>query len=75
MQDGALHILFETGSTATVNLRPKFHTARFCPLQEESVWNSVRTDGRFVRWYRNDFPVVEIACDELLCMLVGSAIY
>ncbi len=75
MQDGTLQSIFETGSTAMVNLQPKFQTARFCPLKDEAVWKSVKTDGQFVRWYREDFPVVEMACDELLGMIVGSSYY
>ncbi len=73
MQDGELQIIFETGNTAMVNLQPKFRTARFGPLQDETIWKSAATDGNFVRWYRNGSPVVEIACDELLGMIVGSS--
>ena len=65
LQDGVLQIIFETGSTAV-------QTARFGPLREEAVWKSAKTDGKFVRWYRDSFPVVEMACDELLGMIVGS---
>lgn len=72
MQDGVLQVVFETGSTAVVNLKPKFRLTRFCPLQEETVWKSAETDGKFVRWYRSGFPVVEMACDELLGMIVGK---
>lgn len=72
LQDGVLQIIFETGSTAVVNLRPKFETARFCPLREESVWKNVKTDGNFVRWYRDGIPIVEMACEEVLGMIVGS---
>ena len=75
MQDGVLQIIFETGSTAVVNLKSKFETIRFCPLQEETVWKSAETDGNFVRWYRNGFQVVEVACDELLGMIVGRSYY
>ena len=75
LQDGMLQIIFETGNTAVVNLQSKFRTARFCPLQEEGVWKSAETDGKFVRWYRDDFLVVEITCDELLGMIVGRPYY
>ena len=50
LQDGVLQIIFETGSTAVVNFRTKFQTARFGPLREEAVWKSAKTDGKFVRW-------------------------
>ncbi len=75
LQDGVLQIVFETGSTAMVNLQPRFQTTRFCPLQDEMVWKKAKTDGKFVRWYRDGIPVVEIACDELLGMIVGSPYY
>ena len=55
-----------------VNFQAKFQTARFGPLREEAVWKRAKTDGKFVRWYRDSFPVVEMACDELLGMIVGS---
>ena len=71
LQDGVILIIFETGSTAVVNFQTKFQTARFGPLREEAVWKSAKTDGKFVRWYRDSFPVVEMACDELLGMIVG----
>ncbi len=72
LQDGVLQIIFETGSTVVVNLQPKFQTARFFPLQEERVWKNAKTDGNFIRWYRDGVPVVEIACDEIMRMIVGS---
>ena len=72
MQNGVLQIIFETGSTAVVNLQPKFRTTRFHPLQEEEIWKSAKTDGQFVHWYRDGSPVVEMTCDELLGMIVGS---
>ena len=73
LQDGVLQVVFETGSTALVSLQPRFQGARFFPLREEGVWKSAETDGRFVRWYRDGFPVVEMACDELLQMIVGRS--
>ena len=75
LQAGVLQIIFGTGSTAIIDLLSKFQTARFCPLREEEVWQSAETDGQFIRWYRVGLPVVEIACDELLGMIVGKPYY
>ena len=72
LQAGVLQIIFETGSTVVVDLLSKFETARFCPLKEETVWKNAKTDGNFVRWYRDGLPVVEMSCEEILGMIVGS---
>ncbi len=73
LQDGVLQIIFETDNAAVIDLQPKFHTTRFSPLEDEAVWRSVKTDGRFVRWFQNDFPIVEVTCEELLGMIVGQS--
>ncbi len=75
LQDGTLQIVFDTGNTAEVRFSSKFEVTRFSPLKDEVIWKSAKTDGKFVRWYRDDFPVVEMAYDELMRMIVGQEYY
>lgn len=72
LQNGILRIVLETGSILDVPLSTHFKEPRLCPLRDETVWNAVDTNERFVHWYRNGVEVVELGWDELFSFAVGS---
>ena len=71
LADGILRLILETGGKLDVPLSSHFKEVRFCPLQDEIVWNNVDTNGRFVHWYRNQMEVVELGWDELVGLALG----
>lgn len=73
MDNGVLKVVFETGNSILVDMSPRLSTARFGVLNQEDVWKSADTDGRFVHWYQEGDEVAEISFDELMKMTLGSA--
>ena len=68
---GILRVRLDTDSTIDIRLRDEFDKLRFLPLRNEKTWNNVKTDGYFVRWYRDGVKVVETTWGELLTIAVG----
>lgn len=64
MEDYILQVIFVSGSTVLLDMKPHLNSTRFYPLKTPGVWNSATTNGLFVR-----FGDVELAHDEILAML------
>ena len=62
--DHVLVVDFVSGSRLMLEMRPWFDKIRFRRLTDPKVWNSVTTDGIFVR-----FGNIELSHDELLSMV------
>lgn len=73
MPDGLIRVLFDTGNSVTVNMRPRFFGARFAVLKKPEVWWSADTDGAFIHWYRDGLAVAELAYDEIMKMTLGES--
>ncbi len=50
MKDFRLFMVMEGGSTATVDLSGKLHTAKYAELADEGFFRTARTDGDYVIW-------------------------
>jgi hypothetical protein len=73
MENGVLKVILETGNSILVDMSPRLSTSRFGVLNQDEVWKSADTDGRFVHWYQEGDEVAEISFDELMKMTLGSA--
>ena len=63
MDEYVLQVDFVPGSRLLLDMKPYLDKIRFRPLAVPKVWNSVVTNGIFVR-----FGNVELSHDELLSM-------
>lgn len=63
MEDYILQVDFISGSRLLLNMKPQLDKLRFRPLNDPQLWNSVVTNGIFVR-----FGNVELSHDELFAM-------
>ena len=63
MDGYVLQVDFVSGSRLLLDLNPYLDKIRFRPLADPQVWNSVVTNGIFVR-----FGNVELSHDEILSM-------
>lgn len=63
MDEYVLQVDFVSGSQLLLDMKPYLDKIRFRPLADPKVWNSVVTNGIFVR-----FGNVELSHDELLSM-------
>ena len=63
MDEYVLQVDFVSGSRLLLDMKPYLDKIRFRPLEDPKVWNSVETNGIFVR-----FGNVELSHDELLSM-------
>lgn len=50
MQGYRLHMEMESGSTVTVDLSSKLHTAKYAELANEAFFRTAVTDGDYVIW-------------------------
>ena len=73
MPNGRIRVIFDTGNSVTVNMNPRFSSARFSVVQKPEVWWSADTDGIFIHWYRGDLAVAELAYDEIMKMTLGES--
>ena len=63
MDEYVLQVYFVSGSRLLLDMKPYLDKIRFRPLSDPQVWNSVVTNGIFVR-----FGNVELSHDEILSM-------
>lgn len=68
LRDYVLQIVFVSNSRLLLNMRPYLDKLRFRPVADKKIWESVETDGVFVR-----FGDVELSHDELLEMAEYSS--
>ena len=64
MDGYVLQVDFVSGSRLLLDMKPHLDKIRFRPLADVQVWNSVVTNGIFVR-----FGNVELSHDEILSMV------
>ena len=56
-----LEVQLDNGSTIILNMQPRIATIRFAMLQDKELFDSVSTDGDFIRWGNKiDISVTEI---------------
>ena len=60
LSNGVLQMVLETGSIPDVLLFSHFKEARLRPLWDETVWNDVDTNERFIYWYRDEMEVMPL---------------
>ena len=63
MDEYVLQVDFVSGRHLLLDMKPYLDKIRFLPLTDPQVWNSVVTNGIFVR-----FGNVELSHDEILSM-------
>ncbi|MCR4897077.1 MAG: DUF2442 domain-containing protein [Lachnospiraceae bacterium] len=63
LADHVLKVDFVSGSSMLLDMKPYLDKVRFKKLMDDDVWESVSTNGIFVR-----FGDVEISHDEILAM-------
>lgn len=73
MEDGILCVVFVTGNSVIVDMKPSFQGFRFGILKNPKVWNTLDTDGRFVYWYKEGSIVSELAYNEIMKMTLGES--
>ncbi len=56
-----LEILLDNGSSVTLCLENRLQTIRFAVLSDKALFESVDTDGIYIRWGKK----VEISIDEV----------
>ena len=63
-----LTVYLDNGSSVTLDMSVKLHTARFAGLADEEVFMKAATDGIFVKWS----PMIEMSITDVLD-IAGSA--
>lgn len=73
LESGILRVIFDTGNSVILDMKPAFGGFRFGVLQKPEVWQTADTDGSFVHWYKNGMIVVELAYNEIMKMTLGES--
>jgi len=63
-EDYFLEVVLDNGSSVTIDFTGRLHTVRFSILSDKEYFNTVTTDGTFVRWNYK----IEISLSEVLEM-------
>lgn len=71
-EDGVLLVIFDSGNSVTLNMKPRFGSYRFGVLSNSEIFASADTDGSFVRWYKNGMAVAELGFGEIMIMVLGE---
>ena len=59
--DYCLEIVLDNGNSIIIDFKSRLHTLRFSILSDKEYFNTVTTDGSFVRWnYKIEISVSEI---------------
>jgi two-component system chemotaxis response regulator CheY len=62
-----LEVEMANGSSATVDFKPRFNSARYMALKNEEIFKTVSTDGNYVIWQNG---LVKITAKEVLGVLL-----
>lgn len=73
LENGILSVIFDTGNSITVDMKPSFFGYRFGVLKNDDVWKSADTDGSFVHWHKDGLIVAELAYNEIMKMTLGES--
>ena len=60
--DYCLEVALDDGTSVTMDFKSRLHTVRFSILSDKEYFNTVTTDGTFVRWNYK----IEISASEVL---------
>ena len=60
--DYCLEVVLDDGTSVTMDFKSRLHTVRFSILSDKEYFNTVTTDGTFVRWNYK----IEISASEVL---------
>ena len=60
--DYCLEVVLDDGNSVTMDFKSRLHTVRFSILSDKEYFNTVTTDGTFVRWNYK----IEISASEVL---------
>lgn len=59
--DYCLEVVLDNGNSVTIDFTSRLHTVRFSILSDKDYFNTVTTDGAFVRWnYKIEISVSEV---------------
>ena len=59
--DYCLEVVLDNGNSVNIDFKSRLHTVRFSILSDKDYFNTVTTDGAFVRWnYKIEISVSEI---------------
>jgi len=59
--DYRIEVVLDNGNSVIINFTNRLHTVRFSLLSDKDYFNTVTTDGSFVRWnYKIEISVSEI---------------
>ena len=67
-----LRIMLNTGSELLLNMENRLNTVRFFPLQDESVFYSVKTDGFYIRFDVESNYALDFTLHEAIKMSISS---
>lgn len=67
-----IRIILGTGSELILNMENRLNTVRFCPLQDESVFYSVKTDGFYIRFDVESNYALDFTLHEAIKMCISS---
>jgi len=59
--DYCIEVVLDNGNSVMIDFTSRLHTVRFSLLSDKDYFNTVTTDGAFVRWnYKIEISVSEI---------------
>jgi hypothetical protein len=64
-----LEVKMTNGSSATVDFKPRFHSAKYMMLKDEEIFKAVSTDGNYVLWKNG---LVKITAKEVLAVILAG---
>lgn len=65
-----LEVIMQTGAVIQFDFTPRLDRARFGALQEDAVFQSVRTDGDYLLFRRGNMDCVRITAKEFMDMVM-----
>lgn len=69
LPDYCLKVRMTNGSFATIDFKPRFHSAKYMPLKDEEIFKAVSTDGNYVLWKNG---LVKITAKEVLEVILAG---
>ena len=69
LPDYRLEVKMTNGSSATVDFKPRFHSAKYMPLKDEETFKAVSTDGNYVLWKNG---LVKLTAKEVLDVILSG---
>jgi len=70
LPDYCLEVVMQTGAVIHYDFTPQLCMSKFGALQEDAVFQSVRTDGDYLLFRRGNMDCVRITAREFMDMLM-----